>query len=56
MVAGPVEPISGHGIRPLTLADVPSMLELTALTRPGPFLAGTIGLGRYYGVFEGNNS
>jgi ribosomal protein S18 acetylase RimI-like enzyme len=53
MVLGTLQPIGGHGIRPLTSTDVPSMLELTALTRPGPFLAGTIGLGRYYGVFEG---
>lgn len=30
--------------------DVPAMLELAAATEPGPFRAGTIGMGRYYGV------
>lgn len=30
--------------------DVPAMLELTALTQPGPFLPGTIRMGRYIGV------
>lgn len=33
--------------------DIPAMLELTALTKPGPFIAGTIDFGGYYGVFEG---
>jgi ribosomal protein S18 acetylase RimI-like enzyme len=31
-------------------ADVPEMLALTAATQPGPFLPGTIQMGRYYGV------
>jgi ribosomal protein S18 acetylase RimI-like enzyme len=31
-------------------ADVPAMLELATATEPGPFRAGTIGMGRYYGV------
>ncbi|MEP7241585.1 MAG: GNAT family N-acetyltransferase [Devosia sp.] len=34
-------------------ANVPAMLELTALTRPGPFLSRTIEMGRYVGVFDG---
>ena len=38
----------------LTTDDVPQMLALTALTKPGPFLAGTIELGPYWGVFEGD--
>jgi predicted GNAT family acetyltransferase len=29
--------------------DVPEMLALAAATEPGPFSAGTIGMGRYYG-------
>ena len=31
-------------------ADVPDMLALTTLTRPGPFLAGTIRMGAYFGI------
>jgi predicted GNAT family acetyltransferase len=35
---------------PLSPADVPEMLALTAATEPGPFLPGTIELGRYFGI------
>jgi GNAT superfamily N-acetyltransferase len=35
---------------PLTTADVPDMLELTARTQPGPFLPRTIELGSYLGI------
>jgi predicted GNAT family acetyltransferase len=31
-------------------ADVPEMMELVALTEPGPFLARTIELGKYVGI------
>jgi ribosomal protein S18 acetylase RimI-like enzyme len=34
----------------LGVADVPAMLELTALTKPGPFAARTHELGRYIGI------
>jgi ribosomal protein S18 acetylase RimI-like enzyme len=34
----------------LTQDDVPAMLALTAATEPGPFLPGTIQMGRYFGV------
>jgi ribosomal protein S18 acetylase RimI-like enzyme len=34
-------------------SDVPAMLELTALTRPGPFLPETYRLGRYVGIRDG---
>lgn len=34
----------------LTVADVPEMLELATATEPGPFRAGTIGTGRYFGL------
>jgi GNAT superfamily N-acetyltransferase len=39
-------------MRPLNADDLPQMLELIRLTRPGPFLPGTIELGSYFGVFE----
>ncbi|WP_167855190.1 GNAT family N-acetyltransferase [Hymenobacter wooponensis] len=32
--------------------DVPAMLDLTALTNPGPFLARTIAFGQYHGIFQ----
>lgn len=35
---------------PLATADIPEMLALAAATEPGPFSAGTIAMGRYYGV------
>ena len=35
---------------PLSAADVPEMLALTAATEPGPFLPRTIKLGRYFGI------
>jgi len=37
---------------PLGAADAPAMLELTALTKPGPFFARTYELGRYIGIRE----
>lgn len=33
--------------------NIPAMLELTALTKPGPFISRTIDFGGYFGVFEG---
>ncbi|GAB4024798.1 GNAT family N-acetyltransferase [Spirosoma koreense] len=36
---------------PLTEADIPQMLALTQLSPPGPFLARTIDLGGYEGIF-----
>jgi ribosomal protein S18 acetylase RimI-like enzyme len=35
---------------PLGAADVPEMLELTASTKPGPFLPRTVELGTYLGI------
>jgi ribosomal protein S18 acetylase RimI-like enzyme len=40
-------------VAPLGPGDVPDMLELVALTAPGPFLPGTIQMGRYVGRREG---
>jgi ribosomal protein S18 acetylase RimI-like enzyme len=37
-------------IRPLTRDDIPAMLALTELTKPGPFLPETFTLGGYVGV------
>lgn len=34
----------------LVAADAPEMLELATATEPGPFRAGTVGMGRYYGL------
>ena len=39
---------------PLGAVDVPAMLELTALTKPGPFFPRTHELGRYIGIREGS--
>ena len=38
-------------IVPLTDEHVPQMLELTALTKPGPFFSKTILFGNYFGIF-----
>ncbi|PYE19471.1 FR47-like protein [Williamsia limnetica] len=45
-VAGVVDP----AVEQLTYADVPEILALTALTKPGPFLDRTIELGNYFGI------
>ncbi len=41
-------------LRRLTTADIPAMLELTALTEPGPFRQRTIELGAFWGIFHGD--
>jgi len=51
MVLDQLVPADVPPARLLSVADVPQMLELVALTRPGPFLPRTIELGDYYGVF-----
>ncbi|MCM0041194.1 MAG: GNAT family N-acetyltransferase [Algoriphagus sp.] len=38
-------------IRPLGAAEVPEMLALTHLAKPGPFLENTIDFGGYFGYF-----
>jgi predicted GNAT family acetyltransferase len=51
MVGGTLVAPAGHDdIVTLGDADVPAMLELTALTRPGPFAARTNRLGHFRGV------
>lgn len=46
------EPLSPVDIVPLNKADVPEMLKLARLTKPGPFGTRTIEFGNYFGVFE----
>ena len=46
----PARPVA---LRRLTSGDVPAMLDLVALTEPGPFRPRTIEMGAYYGHFEG---
>jgi len=38
----------------LTDQDIPQMLALTQLTKPGPFLERTIDFGHYQGIFDGD--
>lgn len=38
-------------IVPLSEEHIPAMLELTKLTKPGPFLQNTILFGNYFGIF-----
>ena len=40
------------GIIPLGQAHVDEMVQLAALTKPGPFAAKTIDFGYYFGIFE----
>ena len=49
--ANPVKEIT---LTSLTREHVPQMLELTKLTKPGPFASRTIELGHYKGVFDGD--
>jgi len=50
----PEEPAGDAPVEILDQRDVPAMLELTALTKPGPFLARTHELGRYIGIRDGD--
>jgi GNAT superfamily N-acetyltransferase len=53
VTADTLTPAVPVALRRLTPDDVPLMLRLVALTEPGPFRPGTIGMGSYYGHFEG---
>jgi len=44
---------AGERITKLEEKDIPAMLELTAMTKPGPFISRTIDFGGYFGIFEG---
>ena len=51
MIGTPVEtPANGVDIVTLGVDDVPAMIELTALTKPGPFYARTHELGTFLGI------
>jgi predicted GNAT family acetyltransferase len=51
MIGAPVEtPANGVDIVTLGADDVPDMMELTALTKPGPFSARTHELGTFLGI------
>jgi predicted GNAT family acetyltransferase len=47
-----VRPTGAARIEELSDADTPAMIELAALTKPGPFLARTHQLGTFWGVKE----
>jgi len=49
----PGDPVGDVPFEILDQRDIPAMLELTALTKPGPFLARTHELGRYIGIRDG---
>lgn len=49
----PAFPSNGHAMLELGSAESPEMLELTALTKPGPFGARTHELGAYVGIRGG---
>lgn len=42
-------------IVPLTKDHIDAMVALTALAQPGPFKRGTIEMGDYYGIFDGED-
>jgi ribosomal protein S18 acetylase RimI-like enzyme len=51
MIGAPVDaPARGVEITRLGVEDVPAMMELTALTKPGPFSARTHELGTFLGI------
>ena len=54
MICTDLQPIdhAGATIQDLGEADVPAMLALTAMTKPGPFLQHTIDFGNYVGIYE----
>jgi len=53
MVCTQLKPIAQAGatIQRLGEEDVPAMLVLTSLTKPGPFLQRTIEFGNYFGIY-----
>ena len=44
--------LGNNQLQPLADVHIPQMLELTKLTKPGPFDERTIDFGNYFGVFE----
>lgn len=54
MVLRDLAPVDVPDARDLGPGDVGEMLELVALTRPGPFAVRTVELGGYVGVYDGD--
>jgi ribosomal protein S18 acetylase RimI-like enzyme len=54
LVCSSLKPYNGKQaqIKPLGDEDIPAMLALTALTKPGPFTQRTIDFGNYVGIFD----
>jgi ribosomal protein S18 acetylase RimI-like enzyme len=52
MVAGDLVDLEPVAIDQLTVENVPEMMALVRVAQPGPFLARTIEMGNYYGVFD----
>ncbi len=50
MVCQNLEPSKNLEVHELTSEDVPDMLELVQITKPGPFAKRTIELGQYWGI------
>jgi predicted GNAT family acetyltransferase len=48
--AAPMDDPVATRLEPLGTADVPEMMDLVALTKPGPFQARTIEMGAYFGI------
>jgi predicted GNAT family acetyltransferase len=56
MEGSALEPAADPELLPLTDADVPEMLDLVELTKPGPYLRRTIEMGRYIGLRDGGDA
>lgn len=52
MVCEQLQPAEGISAVELGPDDVPEMMDLVALTEPGPFTPGTIKMGQYFGIRE----
>jgi ribosomal protein S18 acetylase RimI-like enzyme len=44
--------VDAHRLIPLQVENIPEMVSLAELTKPGPFGPRTIEFGHYYGIFE----
>lgn len=49
-----VDSIENQEVKALGEKDIPAMLALTELTKPGPFVSRTIDFGGYLGIFQGD--
>lgn len=54
LVCNSIKPFNGKPAQIVRLVekDIPAMLELTTLTKPGPFSERTIDFGNYVGIFD----